>query len=357
VPTPKQRARRAVSRIVEVPPRDLWPYTLPAAARLHELRWRTLLRRTPAVTGEEHAARTGVKKIEEVMGCPLCGERHMQPLLHPGEVQKGRWRYHVVRCPACGFLYRHPGIRPERLGDLYAGNYSKFLTGHYSDKRRRRYALVLDAFAPLFADGAGRRLLDYGCGAGHFLEVAHERGFDGYGVDLSADSVEEARRRPGGANAYFGTPLEVPQIAAGGFDVVCLWSVLAHLPRPLDDLAMLRGLMGPDGVLIVLTVNANSLRLKAHRDAWNGFTKNHVVFFSPSTLTRALREAGFGAVVMRPAYGDGLEAGTVRLSRGNERRLRRNVDHGNQGNMLRAVAFADRAGPARWGLEADAVTL
>ena len=28
--------------------------------------------------------------------------------------------YAVVRCEGCGLLYRNPGIRPERLGDLYA---------------------------------------------------------------------------------------------------------------------------------------------------------------------------------------------------------------------------------------------
>jgi hypothetical protein len=31
--------------------------------------------------------------------------------------------------------------------------------------------------------------------------------------------------------------------------------------------------------------------------------------------------------------------------------LRRAVDRGNRGNMLRAAAFADPDGPARWGLE------
>ena len=92
-----------------------------------------------------------------------------------------------MRCPSCGFLYRHPGIRPERLGELYAGQYDKFLTGRYARKRQARYRMVMDAFGEVFADGAGRRLLDFGCGAGLFLELAHERGFDGYGVDLSAD--------------------------------------------------------------------------------------------------------------------------------------------------------------------------
>ena len=73
-----------------------------------------------------------------MIGCDLCGESRVQPLFTP----RGRrrpWSYHVVRCPACGFLYRNPGIRPERLGDLYSGRYGRFLTGKYARERRRRY--------------------------------------------------------------------------------------------------------------------------------------------------------------------------------------------------------------------------
>ena len=331
-----------------LPPRHLWPYALPGLSSLHELRWRLLLRRTPRVPAEQHAARVGVRPREQVIACDLCGDGHVQPLFTPRGKRKP-WSYHVVRCPTCGFLYRNPGIQPERLGELYAGSYGRFLEGGYARDRRRRYQLVLDAFAPVFEAGAGRRLLDYGCGAGLFLELAHARGFSGSGVDLSPDAVARARERPGGSDTYVGAPDEISQIAAGGFDVVTLWSVLAHLAEPLADLRSLRGLLAPDGVMLILTVNADSLLLKAHRSDWGGFTMNHLKFFSPSTLTRALQAAGFGAVVLRPAYPDGVEAGTVTLRAGHERRLRRTIDAGS-GNMLRALAFVAPDGPQRWGL-------
>ena len=349
----KQELRRQVSRLVYVPPRAVWDYTIPGLAPVQELRWRGVLKRAPVMTVEEHAAATGVKDIEEVIGCSLCGERRVQALWPTSGRKNAKWRYHVVRCAGCGFLYRHPGIKPERLGELYGGGkYSKFLTGDYEENRQRRYRLVMDAFDPLFRDGAGRRLLDYGCGAGHFLELAHERGFDGYGVDLSEDSIEVARQRPGGANTYFGTPMEVPEIAAGGFDVVTLWSVLAHLPEPVEDFTMLRRLLKPDGVLLVLTVNANSLPLKSARNRWGGFTKNHLKFYSPSTLPLLLRSAGFRAVAFSPMYPDNVEAGTTQLTPRQQARLRRVIDRGNRGGMMRAVAFNDPDGPARWGLDA-----
>jgi SAM-dependent methyltransferase len=304
------------------------------------------------ISAEEHVARNagGLKDIEEVVACSLCDERRVQPLfVARSRKHEGRWHYHVVRCPSCGFLYRQPGIKPERLGELYkTKRYRTFLTGHYAEERIRRYELVMDAFDPLFADGSGRRAFDFGCGAGLFLELAEQRGFEPYGVDLSKASVQEARKRPSGRNAYFGTPQEVPEIAAGGFDVVTMWSVLAHLTSPVEDLTLMRELLAPGGALLILTVNANSLNLKAARDRWNGFTPNHLKFFSPQTLPLLLRRAGFGSVVFRPMYGDAVESGDTALSPRAIRRFKRAVDDGNRGNMMRAVAFVEPDGPERW---------
>ena len=335
--------------------RNLRVYSTPGLARVYERRWELMLRRRPVMPLAEYGAGLELDEIEELIPCSACGEERVQPLFHP---TRKTFSYRVVRCPSCGFLYRNPGVIPERLGELYSrGNYAKFLTGHYGAARRQTYRTVMRAFKPLFRDGSGRRLLDYGSGAGQFMDFAYRRGFDTYGVDLSPDSVEQARRRESSAKSFHGSPREVPEIAAGGFDVITMWSVLAHLPRPVDDLRMLRELLAPDGVLLILTVNANSLLLKARLDGWGGFTRNHLVFSSPTTLPVLLRKAGFGALVNRPMLGSGVESGKARLSKSQLERMKRNVERGNQGNMQRAVAFADPDGPARWGLEADAVRL
>ena len=315
-----------------------------------------MVRRAPVVTGADHAAAVGLSEIEQVIGCSLCGEGRMRPLLRP-RGPEGRWAYEVVACPECGLLYRHPGIRPDRLADLYASGYSSFLSGHYEAARRRRYELVMDAFGRLFAEGGGRRAFDFGCGNGLFLRTAHDRGFEALGVDLSPDSIAEARAHPGSRLAWCAAPQEVPEIAAGGFEVVTMWSVLAHLTDPVEDVTMLRTLLAPEGVLLLLTVNANSLLLRAHRGAWAGFTENHLKIFGPQTLPLLFRRAGFGAAVLRPTYVDDVEAGTVRLAPRDKRRLWRTIERGNRGNTLRAVAFVDPDGPARWGLETDAIRL
>jgi len=353
--------RRQIEKLARttlpLPPRHLWPWAMPGVPRVHERRWRRRLATAPVITAQEHVERIGgMKDIEEVITCSLCDEAKVQPLFAARSRKRRksgehRWQYHVVRCPSCGFLYRQPGIKPERLGDLYSsGNYARFLTGKYSHKRQRRYRLVMNAFSPLFDDGEGRRLLDFGCGAGLFLEVAHQRRFECYGVDLSHDSIDRAREHPWGANTYHGAALDVPEIAAGGFDVITLWSVLAHLATPVEDFTMLRSLLAPDGMLLVLTVNANSLFLKARREHWNGFTPNHLKFFSPSTLSLLLAKTGFAAVTMPPMPPDSVTTGRAQLTARQLRRVHRNTENGNTGNMLRAVAYNHADTPARYGI-------
>jgi SAM-dependent methyltransferase len=357
-----RRARRAAAR--RIPPPGTWHLTMPGFDRLLELRWAVRIRRASVMTPEQHMAavadpgRRGAE-IEVPIGCALCGGTRLQALLHPYDQRRKQpnWDYHVVRCAGCGFLFRHPGIRPERLGDLYSsGNYARFLAGKYERKRLRRYRVTMKPFGALFKSGQGRRLLDFGCGHGLFLDLAYERGFECYGVDLAADAIEAARQKPSGRHTYHGAPGDVPEIAAGGFDVITMWSVLAHLATPVEDLTMLRRLLAPDGVLLLLTVNAGSLKLKRQLEKWDGFTPNHLIFFSQDSLQRLLRRAGFGSVVMPPWYGEPVERGKSRLGRREQRRLRRTIDRGNRGNMLRAAAFVDPDGPHRWGLEGVKLT-
>ena len=49
--------------------------------------------------------------------------------------------------------------------------------------------------------------------------------------------------------------------------------------------------------------------------------------------------------------------GESTLPAGGQQRVRDAIDRGNRGNMLRAAAFADPAGPARWGLHDHVVVL
>jgi SAM-dependent methyltransferase len=345
-------ARTLYGRRFRHVPKAQHVYLRPGDRQLRRLQWMWRRLRSPIVSLDQYKRDTPLGEIEEFLSCMLCGETRQQPMFRPRNRKKNKkhWEYRVVRCPSCGFLYRNPNVRPERLGDLYSGGgYSKFLGGDYARNRQRRYRTTMEAMAPIFDNGEGRRLLDFGCGTGLFLELAEERGFQCHGVDLAPDAIEQAKTRLKTPHLYVGSPNEVPEIAAGNFDVICMWSVLAHLPRPIEDLSMLRDLLAPDGVLVILTVNAASLLVGGKGDAWSGFTKNHLMFYSRKTLPTLLAKCGFAGVGFTPFYGDDVESGSTGLSPAEVELLKRRVAATDGGNMMRAVGFASESAMKQWG--------
>lgn len=306
------------------------PTMVPAAPSLVRAIDRIRFRRAAPVATSSLEARYPLAEIERHAACPLCGHDVVRIRYH---TQKQYW---VGQCEACALLYRVPAIRPERVAALYqTGDYSSFLESDYSRHRQELYRERLDAFSPMFDDGAGRTLLDFGCGTGLFLDVAAERGFDVHGVDLAPDSVERARQRFGVERV--GTDLsDLGPSTPDRFDVVTLWSVLAHIAEPWDQIRELYELVAPGGRLLIHTVNADCLQRRAFGGWWNGFTKNHLIFWDEENLRRLLLEVGFSQVESRPFYdipGDDLHFRRRLLDRHH-----RAVDHQDGGNMLTVVA-------------------
>lgn len=103
----------------------------------------------------------------------------------------------------------------------------------------RRFELARRLVAPY----AGGRLLDYGCGDGTFVAMAHAGFRETVGVDVDPGQIAECRRRledlPG---VRFGLARDLAEAAPGSWDVVTCMEVLEHCVederrRVLDALA------------------------------------------------------------------------------------------------------------------------
>jgi len=113
-----------------------------------------------------------------------------------------------------------------------------------------RFALALK----LARARAGGRLLDYGCGDGTFVAMAHADFRETSGVDVDAEQIEECRRRLGTLpGVQFGMTRDVEHASAHAWDIVTCMEVLEHClederRRVIEALAQL---LVPDGTLIV----------------------------------------------------------------------------------------------------------
>jgi 2-polyprenyl-3-methyl-5-hydroxy-6-metoxy-1,4-benzoquinol methylase len=101
---------------------------------------------------------------------------------------------------------------------------------------------------------AGKWVLEVGCGAGRFLEVASRSSAEVVGFDLS-NAVDAARRTVAGRrNAHLvQASVYSPPFRLGAFDACYCIGVLQHTPEPLQALGSLPPLLGPFGH-IALTI-------------------------------------------------------------------------------------------------------
>jgi 2-polyprenyl-3-methyl-5-hydroxy-6-metoxy-1,4-benzoquinol methylase len=139
----------------------------------------------------------------------------------------------------------------------------RFLDGHYARKQLFcRSGIVawshrsrFDLAARLASAGTRGRLLDYGCGDGTFVSLAHGRFADVVAADVDEGQIVDCRRRLAGiANARFvaTSALAAPEHAAA-YDVVTCMEVLEHTTD--DDRARVLGallrLVRPDGRIVI----------------------------------------------------------------------------------------------------------
>ena len=138
----------------------------------------------------------------------------------------------------------------------------------------------------------GKKLLDFGCGAGGFLLKARMLAADVSGVE------PESRLHPhftASRLRVFPGIDDVAQASIGSFDLVTAFHVVEHLPDPRAMLIALAGLLKSDGELIVEVPNSEDALLKLYAcDAFGKFTywSQHLYLFNRRTLSELVRQAG-----------------------------------------------------------------
>jgi SAM-dependent methyltransferase len=147
----------------------------------------------------------------------------------------------------------------------------------------------------------GVRLLDVGCGAGLFAELAARRGADVTGLDAAPGLVEYARRRRPGAR-YVVEDLEHMPFDSGAFDVVTAFNSVLYAAYPRRALAEIRRVTTAAGRAVV-TVGAGPEQAESaaliNPLAPPGEVPGHAAFdlADPDAARGALIEAGFASVV------------------------------------------------------------
>jgi len=229
----------------------------------------------------------------EFVNCNLCGQSDEKLV----ETQNS---YRMVKCKNCGLTYLNPRPDWPTLNSLYRSYHTRNQKDVETWKllMNKIYAETAD-FITMKFPGPGK-LLDIGCGYGHFLNIMRTTGWDVKGIDTSSPAVEYANSKD--LSVEHGI-FNNDKYTSESFNVVTLFYVLEHLQDPLDMLKKIYSILKPGGILIlrvpyttpiVKTLSIFNIKNNLYDSPF------HLYDFSPETLNNIVDKAGYKSINIFP---------------------------------------------------------
>ena len=230
--------------------------------------------------------------------CNLCGSDARQPYCPENGLG-------LVQCQNCDFVYVSPRPDADELyalyGETYFHNNESGVVGYtdYIKDERNIRKTAQRRLGHLERYVQPGKLLDVGCATGFFMDEAQQRGWSVIGLDVSSFGVEYAQKHFG-LNAVNSTLTDF-EAQTGSFDALTLWDVIEHVPDPTAYVRKSAELLRSGGIISLATPDVDSLPARLAGKRWVGYklSEEHVYYFSVTTLTRMLNEAGFDVVNVR----------------------------------------------------------
>lgn len=141
-----------------------------------------------------------------------------------------------------------------------------------------------------------RTVLDVGSGYGYFRKAVDERGWAHEGLEISEHAI-------GVCHELFGFDTRQGQVADlapaddDRHDLVTVWDVLEHAAEPVSFLSGIRRTMKDSGMCAIRTPNLVAFERGVLGRFYHSFKRDHLNYFSPSSLLHFLRESG-----LHPAF-------------------------------------------------------
>lgn len=191
----------------------------------------------------------------------------------------------LVSCKNCQFVFAKGIPSKEELDANYA-NYSR--EDYISPITVKRYNELLDTLEPYRRTN---RLIDVGCGVGHFLVVAKERGWEVHGTEYADDAMAICTAK--GIDMKQG-PFNINNYEKESFDIITSFEVIEHINNPIGEVMGFNQLLRKGGAAYVTTPNFNSLQRFYLKEKWSVIEyPEHLSYYTPKTISQLFKKLGF----------------------------------------------------------------
>ncbi|BAY33445.1 methyltransferase [Nostoc carneum NIES-2107] len=215
----------------------------------------------------------------------------------------------VLKCINCGLVYKKFAPTAKGMAKIYSEYYVHFLTdsSQITEADINSAKQKLDRCRKLLGRNNlldNLKLLDIGCGSGNFVKIAQGFNYLAEGIDPYLPPQLE--------NTYLHKkcPEDIPN---SSYDIAVLLNVAEHIDQPIMLFSAVRQLLKPGGVMLLTCPYGNSLARQIHQACWGHLALDeHLLFWTPASLTSLLRQLGFHGKVSYRIAGSPFPYGRVK---------------------------------------------
>jgi ubiquinone/menaquinone biosynthesis C-methylase UbiE len=185
--------------------------------------------------------------------------------------------------------------------DCYSLDFLKKGQEFMYPERRRTLQDIVDRMISIKPNG---RILDVGCGDGHFLYLCKKKSLDCCGVEPSKQLSSYASSKTGSRIVQGLYSKEM--FPESHFDIVSFIQVLEHIPRPIAVLETANYHLSFGGLCVIEIPSIHSPHFLAYQ--WTGIKwfvrppggviHSHVGYYTPKTLLTLTEKCGFRKVLL-----------------------------------------------------------
>lgn len=202
------------------------------------------------------------------------------------------WYDDIYRCADCGLVFQDQKLAGQEIGDLIrAEKYLDEQIGLLNIAEKHLQFDQLIGIMRQYTSLEGKSVLDAGANTGVFLDRIRSSCGAVSGVEPSNEAAENAR-------AHYGLNVQSALIseavlAPNSVDVITMWDVIEHLYDPVQDLRALHAALRPEGYIFISTHDIESRFARWCGRHYLMLMYQHFFHFSPKTLGRMMRDAGY----------------------------------------------------------------
>ena len=241
--------------------------------------------------------------MEKLENCIICNSCDQKSYLKCIDNLVTKEEFNISKCSNCGFVFTSPRPGIEKIGFFYKSD--KYYSHATSNKSItsviynliRKFSIKRKLSLLLKESGSNGTLLDYGCGAGLFVEAASKAGWEALGLEPNLDARKVAKE----IGIKVEDPSYLSSMEKGSVNVITLWHVLEHLHDIESVIINLKSLLKQEGILVVAVPNIDSWDADKYQENWAAYdAPRHLYHFTPLTIKMLFAKFGMSVVNTYP---------------------------------------------------------